>query len=348
MGGTGVKPVGKLAFLAVSLAAPVLAEDPPAPSVDQTAAPYASTADSVTLPDGRRIHFVCMGEGSPTVILTAGLGDWAVSWSSVQPEIAATTRTCAWDRPGFGLSDAGAQAYSAATTTADLEAALAQGGIPGPYVLVGHSMGGFESLLYADRHPDQVAGMVLVDPTVPDQNGMIRRVAPALAAESEAFTAMLVGLVRTCAAQLREGRGTPAPECELPFPPTYPPALLQALRAEAAKPMQGEAVASFYENVALSGEQVVNPLRNYADMPLVVLTASEAEPPRPGTSPEAVEQTARYLEAFSREHDALAALSTRGINARVPGVTHYIHQLKPQVVVDAVEAVVAEARAADK
>ena len=64
--------------------------------------------------------------------------------------------------------------------------------------------------------------------------------------------------------------------------------------------------------------------------------------------PEAVEQTARYLEAFSREHDALAALSTRGINARVPGVTHYIHQLKPQVVIDAVEAVVAEARAADK
>jgi hypothetical protein len=61
-----------------------------------------------------------------------------------------------------------------------------------------------------------------------------------------------------------------------------------------------------------------------------------------------VAETQTYLAAFSREHDALAALSTRGVNARVPGTTHYIHQIKPQVVIDAIDQVVAEARAAKR
>ena len=176
-----MKRFASVIALVVVSAAPLLAQPSPAPPVDETLAPYASTADSVTLADGRKIHFVCMGRGSPTVILTAGLGDWSSSWSTVQASIAKTTRACAGDRPGFGLSDAGSQPQNSATTTADLEAALAQGSILGPYVLVGHSLGSLESLLYADRHPNLVVGMVLVDPTVLDQAAMMMRVAPALA-----------------------------------------------------------------------------------------------------------------------------------------------------------------------
>src|SRR4051794_18743852 len=114
--GADMKHVGKLLALAVFLVSPVLAQDGPSapPTVDRTLARYASTAASVRLRDGRSIHFVCMGQGSPTVILTAGLGDWGASWSAVQSEIAKTTRACAWDRPGFGLSDANSQAQSVA------------------------------------------------------------------------------------------------------------------------------------------------------------------------------------------------------------------------------------------
>ena len=115
--------------------------------------PYASAEDAVTLPDGRQLAFVCMGEGSPTVILTGGGGSNSFSWIAVQPAMAKTTRVCAWDRPGWGLSDGSAAPQNAATATADLEAALATGKIPGPYVLVGHSLGSYESLLFADRHP---------------------------------------------------------------------------------------------------------------------------------------------------------------------------------------------------
>jgi pimeloyl-ACP methyl ester carboxylesterase len=343
-----VTPIGRLLGLAALVVSTAAAADTPAsaPAVDRTLSVYASTKDSVRLGDGRSIHFVCMGRGSPTVFLTAGLGDWATSWSTVQPQIARTTRVCAWDRPGFGLSDASGQVQDANTTTADLEAALAKGRIAGPYVLVGHSAGAFETLLYADRHPGQVAGMVLVDPAVPGQTALLARVAPAVAQSSDAFNKVIVELVRRCVAELRRG-GTRSAECELPFPPNYPPELLRALKDKARNPVQGEAVASFQENFDRSGQLAVNPGRNYGAMPLIVLTATEGAAP-PGASAEVTAQMPAYLDAFSREHDALAALSTRGVNARVPGTTHYIHQIKPQVVIDAVNQVIAEARAAKR
>src|SRR5688572_11735635 len=87
------------------------AQAPPGPSLEQfreSLVPYASAEDAVTLPDGRQLAFVCMGEGSPTVILTPGGGNNAFAWAAVQPEMAKTTRVCAWDRPGWGLSDGSA------------------------------------------------------------------------------------------------------------------------------------------------------------------------------------------------------------------------------------------------
>ena len=127
---------GNRSFVAAALALLPLAasaqQAPLAPPVAEQLAPYASTADSVKLPDGRELHFVCMGHGAPTVILTAGLGDPAMTaWSTIQPDMARMTRVCAWDRPGFGLSDGTAAPVTVATTTADLEAALATGKIPG-------------------------------------------------------------------------------------------------------------------------------------------------------------------------------------------------------------------------
>ena len=83
--------------LAATLTARALAQD--LPPTDESLAAYADTAHSVTLADGRAIHFVCMGAGSPTVILTAGLGNWAASWKEVQPTLARTTRACACHRP---------------------------------------------------------------------------------------------------------------------------------------------------------------------------------------------------------------------------------------------------------
>ncbi len=311
-------------------------------------APYASSQDVVTLPDGRDVGFTCMGEGSPTVILIAGLGDFGgLAWGNVQPEIAKTTRVCAWDRPGWGFSDGAEGKHTVASNTATLEAALATGRIPGPYILVGHSFGGLESLLLADRRRDWIAGMVMVDPSVPDQGALMAAAAPALGAEAARQSP--AAAFRTCAADIRSGTaraGGPDPNRCLQYPPFFPPELSAAFGAKVSDPIQYETMAALIESAEESFKEAVNGSRNYGDMPLVVLTATEMAPPPPGMSPEAVEQSRLFLEAFGRAHDALAALSSRGINARVPGANHYIQRTRPQVVIDAVESVVREVRAA--
>jgi len=310
--------------------------------------PYASAADVVTLPDGRKVGFTCMGEGSPTVILIPGLGDFAgLSWGNVQPEMAKTTRVCAWDRPGWGLSDGLEGTPTVATTTDMLEAALATGKIPGPYVLVGHSLGGLESLLFADRHRDQVVAMVMVDPSVPDQANLMASVAPALAADTSREG--IVSVFRQCAADIRSGAvraGGPDPNNCFQYPPFFPPALSAAFAAKVSNPVQYETMVAFIGSTNDSFAAAVNSSRNYADMPLVVLTATAQEPPPPGLPAEAAEQIGKFREAMNHAHAELAALSTRGVNTRVPGANHYIQRTQPQVVIDAVEAVVAEARAA--
>ena len=134
---------------ALAVLAGVAAQAQQGPSLDeirQALVPYASAKDVVTLPDGREVGFTCMGEGSPTVILIPGMGDFGgIAWAGVHPQMAETTRVCAWDRPGWGLSDGAQGRHTIASNVATLEAALATGKIPGPYVVVGHSLGGLEA-----------------------------------------------------------------------------------------------------------------------------------------------------------------------------------------------------------
>ena len=110
-----------------------------------------------------RLHLYCTGKGSPTVVLDAmGLG-WSVYWTKIQPAIAEVTRVCSYDRAGFGWSDTGPPPRTGERMAAELHQLLARGGIGGPYLLVGHSLGGFVARLYRHAHPSEVAGIVLVD-----------------------------------------------------------------------------------------------------------------------------------------------------------------------------------------
>lgn len=112
---------------------------------------------------GYRLHLYCTGKGSPTVVLDAmGLG-WSVYWTKVQPAIAEVTRVCSYDRAGFGWSDTGPLPRTGERMAAELHQLLARGGIGGPYILVGHSLGGFVARLYRHAHPSEVAGIMLVD-----------------------------------------------------------------------------------------------------------------------------------------------------------------------------------------
>jgi pimeloyl-ACP methyl ester carboxylesterase len=172
-----------IAVIALMLALPI-------PAIGQSAIPAAlpsaGSGDFAGLVDigGRKLYLECHGTGSPTVILVAGYRASARYWTDdllqpdaprtmVLPAVAETTRVCTYDRPGtyasigeddlISRSDAIAQPRNAPEIVAELHALLQAAEVPGPYVLAGHSMGGFFARLYASTFPDEVVGIVLVD-----------------------------------------------------------------------------------------------------------------------------------------------------------------------------------------
>jgi pimeloyl-ACP methyl ester carboxylesterase len=117
---------------------------------------------------GYKMHIFCTGEGAPTVILDALFPGTVSNWAWVQPEIAKTTRVCAYDQAGLGWSDTGPEPRDAKQRARELHTLLARAAIPGPYVLVGHSLGGLSVRMFADQYPDQVAGVALIEASDPD------------------------------------------------------------------------------------------------------------------------------------------------------------------------------------
>jgi pimeloyl-ACP methyl ester carboxylesterase len=117
-----------------------------------------------------RMNIDCSGQGSPTVILESGSGGPSVDWLMVQPEVAKFSRVCSYDRAGYGWSDSGPEPRSSLQIARELKQLLQAAGEKAPYVLVGHSMGGYDVRVYAGQYPDDVAGMVLVDASHEDQD----------------------------------------------------------------------------------------------------------------------------------------------------------------------------------
>src|SRR5215212_7811162 len=117
---------------------------------------------------GRRLHIACSGEGSPTVVFESGLANMSADWGNVLPQVAATTRACAYDRGGIAWSDDGPLPRDPRQIATELHMLLEKAGVDGPYVLAGQSFGGLYARMFADRYPDEVAGMVLVDASHPD------------------------------------------------------------------------------------------------------------------------------------------------------------------------------------
>ncbi|HWN08757.1 MAG TPA: alpha/beta hydrolase [Pyrinomonadaceae bacterium] len=127
---------------------------------------------SVDVGSGRKLHINCSGiniAGAPTVVLEAGAGNPSTVWNRVQPEVAKFTRVCVYDRAGLGGSDPVPTPRTVVALTEDLRTLLVKAEVDGPYVMVGHSLGGILVRLYASYYPADVAGMVLVDSTHEDE-----------------------------------------------------------------------------------------------------------------------------------------------------------------------------------
>jgi pimeloyl-ACP methyl ester carboxylesterase len=296
------------------------------------------------LPDGRKIALHCVGHGAPTIVLTAGAAEWAETWRTIVAPLSLHARVCAWDRAGFGFSSASTEPQDVVHTERDLEHALRAGLVTPPYVMVGHSLGAYEALLFADRHPAEVKAMVLVDPSFPDQDRTVRKTHPEAEAFMDRSMAELTASQRRCAEALRAGAirpGAPDPDGCLTLPAQYPKDLSATLEALYMDPDRALTRTSFDDNVARDAELVINPGRGYGAMPLIVLTAAH-DLPSSASMPRSVRD---FLSTdWVAGHDALAALSSRGSNRMVRKTSHYIHVLKPESVINAVTEVLAEVR----
>lgn len=140
----------------------LLAQPPPVFEVDK---PPGQRYDV----GGFKLHINCMGQGSPVVVLDAGVGGFSLEWMPVQKALSEHTKVCAYDRAGYGWSDMGPLPRTTAHISYELHQLLHAAQLKPPYILVGHSFGGYSVQHFARSYPEEVAGMVLVDSSHPEQ-----------------------------------------------------------------------------------------------------------------------------------------------------------------------------------
>ncbi|GAA4015573.1 alpha/beta hydrolase [Actimicrobium antarcticum] len=273
------------------------------------------------------MNLTCSGSGRPTVIFDSGMADWGFTWALVQPRIATTTRACTYDRAGLGYSDASHRTGDSTNMVDDLHRLLQQAAIPPPYVLVGHSLGGLNVRLFADRYRTEVSGMVLVDAS--HEDGMARIDRHPDGHETDRYRA---NLQRWSYCIAHPAAADFATRCIEPADPRYS-AQLNAERARLqALPRYQQAQYSetkhYLDGSSFAAVRAAR--RYYGDMPLEVLTAGQT--------------IASVGPEWLRLQRELAALSRRGVQITVAGAGHYIQLDRPATVSASIERVVAAAR----
>lgn len=276
----------------------------------------------VRLPDRRRLNLYCIGKGTPTVILEAGFAATMWSWAPVQRRIARTNRVCSYDRAGLGFSDPGPSPRDGRAIVADLRALLRAADLTPPYILVGHSAGALTMRLFADPRFSNVAGLVLIDPSVEGQfDGQDAAVAARVAADERC--AALAEKRALPSADPRDARCTRSPA-------GVSARFAKVLTAADLNPAHWRTLASEYAAIAGANSRALRETRtSHGDMPLIVLTAG---------------QTAAGVPGWEAAHRELAARSTNGTQRTLPGASHNVMKDAPDAVVAAVAEVAAAAK----
>ena len=204
---------GLLTLVALLVAIPVLGivYQSAAEASDQRSYPPLGQIVNV---EGHEMHIYCTGEGSPTILLEAGAFSFSLQWYWVQQQLEPTNRVCSYDRAGNGWSEPGPAPRDAVQIAHELNVLLNEANVPGPYVLVGHSLGGVLVRVYAEQYPDEVLGLVLVDSAVPstwpDMSDFEQWKSQNESAYALTFALMRVGAARFIINREFQGYGYPA------------------------------------------------------------------------------------------------------------------------------------------
>ena len=296
--------------------------------------------------EGFRLHLQDSGSNAetPVVVLEAGIAASSLSWSRVAPEVAEFARVIRYDRAGLGWSERTSAPRSAAQCAQELRSLLEKAGIPGPFVLVGHSFGGYVARIFAGRFPEQIAGLVLLDspstsewiPLHPDakrklQGGVLFSWIGAVLAG--------LGVVRFCLARLTSG------STDLPVMVTrsfgrsaltvvgrlvgevqkLPASIWPQVQAHWCQPKSFRSMASYLAHLPQSAAQV-EAMSMPENIPVIVLTASKPDPARHAAQ------------------ESVALLSAQGKHSVAATSGHWIQLDEPELVIEAIRAVCAAAK----
>ena len=272
--------------------------------------PIAEAADAKAYPPpgqlvdvgGHRLHINCTGTGSPTVVIDAGQGDWSTSWGVVQQEVAKTTQICTYDRAGLGWSETGPLPRDAAHFAKELHTLLQNANVPGPYVMVGHSLGGATVRVFVSEHASDVAGVVLIDSMNPGQATQ-----PHVQAQSQSDPQSQPFSLQAALARFGIARLI----VKLPVIASSVEAGQEAYYPLFARPQSLQTSANELGGIPASLAQA-DAVKTFDDLPLIVLTA------RLNTNPGWPQWQKELLELSSNSQQVFAENSGHTIQADEP------------------------------
>lgn len=293
----------------------------------------------------RLMHIHVTGEGTPTVVFESGMGASCLSWTRVQPAVAEFSRAVSYDRAGHGWSDPAHEPRTAEQIAQELHTLLNAAGAPGPYVLVGHSFGGYAARAFAHLYRKDVVGMVLVDSIHPAEwenpnPDQLRVINAGLRYAWIAAWLARLGLVRFCLARVAQGSPRMAWAASSAFGTAVssaleriaaeirklPAPIVPVVRAFWSQPKNFISLAQHVAALPVSAAQAAA-VNSLGDLPLVVLSADHPAP-------------------YSDWQCDLAQLSSRGEQIVAGESGHWIHLDRPELVTQVIREVVGATRSA--
>jgi len=261
-----------------------------------------------------QLHIWCVGSGQPTVVIDSGLGGNSLEWIKVQRSLAPHVQVCSYDRAGYGWSEPGPLPRTSSRIVDELFTLLVKADVPAPYVLVGHSFGGYTMQLFANRYPNETAGLVLVDSSHPEQ--------------FERFLAPPIRVNLAPSGKNRVMMLSPTP----PVPANLPDEVKSLFRTLNLK---GEARAAMGDELLdfrLSAQQV-REASELPDVPMVVLTRGKRVWPQN-------ERGQRMEQLWAQLQVELASRAQHVTHIVAQRSGHHIHLDQPELVADSVHMIV--------
>jgi pimeloyl-ACP methyl ester carboxylesterase len=270
----------------------------------------ATPSDQMVDVGSYRLQMHREGKGSPAVVIDAGITDQMDKLRQLQNRLAQTTTVITYNRAGYGQSDPGPLPRDGAREAEELKMLLEKASVPAPYVLVGHSLGALNMMIFASTCPKDVVGIVLLDP--PPLSFILGKDYTQLGGMAEQMTAQWEAIADS-AAKSSDPRG----------------------KAQSAF---FRAIASEHREMFGETARLVGGISTFGDVPLVVVAAGKANP---AFGPIAEE----YQKYWIEQSRALAGKSTNGKFVLAEGSSHYLYLDAPELVAESILSVIHEARA---